>query len=82
MEIKVTKAVVVTGRGTDKVLLDTDYEAGTVSERESGQKLSLRFETTPGEAVSYLTNILSIDKDKIEIVELPKSDYKFSTKLK
>ena len=66
--MKITRAIVLTGRGTDKVDLCTTMPSPCPA--VSDEPLFLRFETPPGDGARYVTQVLGVSIADVEVIRV------------
>ena len=64
--VDVTKATVITGRGADKVSLHTTEESPTPGVTK--EPLCLDFVVVAGDGYRYVTEVLRIDEEYVEVI--------------
>jgi hypothetical protein len=62
--VDVTKVVILVGKGADKVSLFTTEDSPTFEK----EPLSLDFTTTAGRGFKYVTEVLRIDDEYVEVI--------------
>lgn len=62
----ITKVTILTGRGADKVSIQTTEDGPGWS----GESLCLDFSVAAGDGLRYVTKVLKIDDEYIEVIKL------------
>ena len=65
----ITKVTILVGRGADKVLLHTTEDSSFPNISED--LLSIEFQTASNNGLNYVTKVLGIDDELIEVIKLP-----------
>lgn len=78
MMLKIVDAIVLVGRGADKVILNTNLPSPFP--KVSGQPLVLNFEAEKGTAMKYLQDNFGLSLDKIRIINMELPPTSFSKK--
>lgn len=64
--VDVTKVIIVTGRGADKISLQTTEDSPTPDVTE--EPLCLDFSVAAGDGYHYVTEVLRIDEEYVEVI--------------